>query len=238
MANRITREIRRIERGYFNLRYFNLVVGTVFFAASLTGTLLMKALKIFEAWPKFWMVGLFLISFTVASLIVAHVFRNIKWVQVVSYGVAVMPLALIVMSFIDRQFDDWTYKAKLLESGKWVEGTMNATNYVYGAGLICTFALLFMTVWVCLFPKWILRPKSAGLTAIFAYLCGIVFSIILFGTVFTQFWTVVFSLPAYAYVIFTWAYQARGSITLRRACRVPLCSFTQIVDWAKSINEE
>jgi len=230
MFERITEEIRE----HFTIRHFNLIVGAIFTVTSLAGTLLTKTLRLFESWPKFWMIALLLISVTTAALIIATIYRNNPFVQVGMYGMAVAPLALLVMSFVDRQFDNWTYEVAILEDGTRVMA--NATNLVYGGAIICTLALFFMTVWACLLPNWLRRPKTAGLLAFASYLCGIIFAIILFGTSFIRFWTVMFSLPPYVYVIFTWVYQTGGTITWRRACRVPLSTFSLIVDWAKSVN--
>ena len=229
---RITRSIRRD----FTMREYNLVVGGIFTGGSLIGALLSKCLRLFEAWPKFWMVAICLILVTVAALAIAAVYRNDVNVQVVCYIVAVAPLALLFMSFIDRQFDDWTYTVivKTAETSK--EVTMNATNYVYGAAWLATLALAAMTVLAALLPNWLLRPKTTGVMALGAYLLGISLATILFGKNVVMFWTILFSVIPYIYVVFTWAYQI-SSIRPERAARTPICTFTQIVDWAKSVND-
>ena len=236
-------------RENFSLRYFNLVIGLIFAATSLVGTILVYFQGFLHILPT-WAFLLIAVVLILTGVIVSKKNSDSSVIQVASYGIAVAPLGVLFAAFLGKVFADVSWKtysareiSRLQELGKLGANdprpsmTYGLVDVVLAAGYICTISLVVLTILSCILPKWLIRPKTAGILAIIAYILALVFVAAIFNGRIINGWVILFSILPFALVVSAWVFQTGLPITFSSACSAPISSFTSIVDWAQSVND-
>ena len=100
----ITENIRR----NFSFKTYNLVVGGIFTFTSLVGWFLVYAHGILHTWPR-WLILVTYLALAIIAIVVAKRYRDDANVQVVTYGIAVAPMAMFFAAFLRNMFPDKTW---------------------------------------------------------------------------------------------------------------------------------
>lgn len=236
-------------RENFSLRSFHIVVGVIFAATSLLGTILIY----FQGYLNFlptWALILIAFALVLAGIIISKKNGGSSVVQVASYAMAIAPLGVLFAAFLGKVFANVSWKtysareiSRLQELGKLGANdprpsmTYGLVDAVLAAGYICTISLIILTLLACLLPKWLIRAKSAGVLAVIAYILAFVFVTAVFNSRIINGWVILFSILPLALVVSAWVYQAGWPITFGNACSAPITAISSIVDWAQSVND-
>ena len=215
----------RITGGGFCLRYFNLIVGAIYFVCSLLGFLLMKCIEMFAFIPL-WVVIVGYLVVGIVALAAAHKYRGNCYVQLAAYAAIAIPFGLVVEFFVMTKITAWA----------------KGGDAVYRAGLICSLAIGLITVMAALMPGWLLKIKRAGIFAAISYIIALFAAVGLVNEgVLKDAGAIVFSIIAFAIVVYCWhlgvSDAAKGIITVQDAVSMPASSFLSIVDKAQAVDD-
>ena len=164
----ITENIRR----NFSFKTYNLIVGGIFTFTSLVGWFLVYAHGILHAWPR-WLILVAYLALVIVAIAVAKRYRDDANVQVVTYGIAVAPMAMFFAAFLRNLFPNKTWdvytaaeKATAISNNPELaddprlNATFNFGDIVLVAAFICTIAFLAMTICSAVLEKWMLQRDT------------------------------------------------------------------------------
>ena len=179
----------------------------------------MKAAAVFASVP-FWAVGLAYIVIFIGAVVWANLNDN-KFVQIAAYAIAVLPFGLFIELFVMMKLTFWE------KGGDWV----------YRAGIICTIAIAVFTVMAAAMPRMMLRPKTAGIMGVVAYVVSLFIAVGIVNSGVLGLWSILFSAAVMAPVVYNWSSEAVGAVDLQHACSTPSRTFLSIVDKVQTIND-
>jgi hypothetical protein len=164
----ITENIRR----NFSFKTYNLIVGGIFTFTSLVGWFLVYAHGILHAWPR-WLILVAYLALVIVAIAVAKRYRDDANVQVVTYGIAVAPMAMFFAAFLRNLFPNKTWdvytaaeKATAISNNPELandprlNATFNFGDIVLVAAFICTIAFVIMTICSVVLEKWMLQRDT------------------------------------------------------------------------------